>query len=149
MKLVQIALLTCAVVSANAFAQNLLLSCTVKGTNDTGALGPETITVTVNNLKDFLHIDIDGPMDFQGGYSTGSPENSVLKTEGVNLSDANNFTISSKRTMKASGNIAETIVRINRSTGMFYLIERSTVGGLTLFKDINGPCTKITAKNRF
>lgn len=149
MKLVQIALLTGAVVSANAFAQSLLLSCTVKGTYDSKAIGPETITVKIENSKNFLYIDIDGPMDYQGGYSTGSPENSVLKSEGVNLSDANNFALSAKRTMKASGDIAETIVRINRSTGMFYLVERSTVGTVTLFKDIDGPCTKVTAKNKF
>ena len=149
MQRITTAFLLTALVSTGVFAQNLLLSCSVKAKFDAAPIESATITVKVENLKNHLYIDIDGPEDYQGGFVSQSSDTSVSKSESENLSDKNNFILHVKSTMKTSGNSHDTTVRINRATGMFYLLQYSTIKGQTFSKDISGECKKISSANKF
>jgi hypothetical protein len=149
MKFIKIALLASAVVSTSIFAQNLLLSCTVKGSFDSQPIEPATISVKIENSKSFLNIDVDGPADYQGGFSSIAVDTSVIRSEGLNVSDTNTFALNEKTTMKASGNFYDTSIKITRTTGMFYLLQYSTIKGRTFLKDVSGECRKISSANKF
>lgn len=149
MRFVSAVIAAIAYAASGAFAQTLLLTCDVKAKFDAGPVESATITVKVESSKNRLYIDIDGPEDYQGGYFSMSTDTGVMKVDSENLSDANNFVLHVKSTMKASGNSYDTSVRISRATGMFYLLQYSTIKGRTFSKDVSGECKKISSANKF
>ena len=149
MKFASIVIAAFAFMVSGAFAQNLVLTCNVKGTFELAPIESATITVTVESSADRLYIDIDGPADYQGGYVSNSFDTARSKMEGKNLSDKNNFSLHVKSTVKASGNFSDTTVKINRATGMLYLLKFSTIKDRTFVTDISGECRKISSANKF
>lgn len=149
MNFVSVVIAAIAYTASSAFAQSLLLTCNVKAKFDAAPIEGATITVKVESLKNYLYIDIDGPEDYQGGYSSSSVDTNVMKLEGMNVSDDNSFALVVKQTMKASGNFYDTSVKINRATGMFYLLQYSAIKGRTFSKDVSGECKKISSANKF
>ena len=133
--------------AANVNASPLMLECDAKGTFDTERLDPEKVTISVEEIGKEIYIEVLGSMDYQMGIGSKSFASTTATYSGVNLSDKNHYSASSRMTKPDAS--SEGTITINRVNGALTLLSFTTFGGKTHATSITGTCKKVSPKNAF
>ncbi len=147
-------------ISISSYSQNITLKCAVNGyfrlsDGNASKLDPSTITLTLENIKGVLVIDIDGNSDYSFGMtsSTFTTPDKFTRYEGMNLSDENKYFIKSKGYGLQSNRLeSETSLSLNRISGTINystkLLHKENPMKFTI-TEVNGECIKISNAKRF